>query len=48
MNTTSSTIVQRLWKSCNVLRDERRLESARAVESAAEAGLMDVKDENAR
>jgi hypothetical protein len=26
--TTSSIIVQRLWNYCNILRDERRLESA--------------------
>jgi hypothetical protein len=38
-NTSSATIVQRLWNYCNVLRDERRLESARAVQSAVEVGL---------
>jgi len=39
MSIPSSTIVQRLWNYCNVLRDEWRLKSARAVESAVEAGL---------
>ncbi|HEY5271123.1 MAG TPA: hypothetical protein VII97_12350 [Anaerolineales bacterium] len=31
MSNQSSTIVQRLWKTCNVLRDERWLVSRRAV-----------------
>jgi len=39
MNATSSTIVQRLWNYCNVLRDEWWLESARVVESAVDVGL---------
>jgi hypothetical protein len=39
MNTQSSTIVQRLWNYCNVLRDERRLSVVGEVESAVEAGL---------
>jgi len=44
MSTQSSTIVQRLWNYCNVLRGELRLESRRAVpfgdelEYAAERG----------
>jgi hypothetical protein len=40
MNATSSTIVQRLWNYCNVLRDERRLLVVREVESAVEVGLV--------
>lgn len=38
MNTPSSTIVQRLWNYCNMLRDERRL-SVMELESAVEVGL---------
>ena len=51
MSSQSSTIVQRLWNYCNVLRDERRLSMVGEVpygddtpfgddvESAVEAGL---------
>ncbi len=54
MNTSSSTIVQRLWNYCNVLRDERRLSVVGKVpcgddtlfgdevESAVRAGLARV------
>jgi hypothetical protein len=49
MNSQSSTIVQRVWNYCNVLRDERRLSVVGEVESAVEAGLVraanKVKDE---
>jgi hypothetical protein len=46
MNTPSSTIVQRLWNYCNVLRDEWRLSVIGEVpygddiESAVEVGLI--------
>jgi len=40
MNTTSSTIVQRLWNYCNVLRDTRLLSVVREVESAVGVGLL--------
>jgi len=40
MNTQPSTIVQRLWNYCNVLRDVRRLSVVRQVESAVEVGLV--------
>jgi hypothetical protein len=40
MSTQSSTIVQRLWNYCNVLRDEPRLLVVGEVESAVEAGLV--------
>jgi hypothetical protein len=49
MTTQSSTIVQRVWNYCNVLRDdgisygdydERRLSVAREVESAVEGALV--------
>jgi hypothetical protein len=39
-STSSSTIVQRLWNYCNVLRDERRLSVVGEVESAVEVGLV--------
>jgi hypothetical protein len=39
MNTQSSTIVQRLWNYCNILRD-RRLLVVGEVESAVEVGLV--------
>ena len=42
MNAQSSTIVQRLWNYCNVLRDERRLSVVEKVESAVEVGLVRV------
>jgi hypothetical protein len=37
MTNQSSTIVQRLWNYCNVLREDR------GVEAAAEAGLVPAK-----
>ena len=40
MNTQSSTVVQRLWNYCNVLRDEQRLSVVGEVESAVEVGLV--------
>lgn len=40
MNTPSSTIVQRIWNYCTVLRDARRLSVVGEVESAVEAGLV--------
>lgn len=42
MNTQSSTIVQRLWNYCSVLRDEQQLLVVGEVESAVEAGLARV------
>ena len=39
MNTQSSTIVQRLWNYCNVLRDEWLL-VVLEIESAVEVGLV--------
>ncbi len=40
MNTPSSTIVQRIWNYCTVLRDARRLSVVGEAESAVEAGLV--------
>jgi hypothetical protein len=39
MSTQSSTIVQRFWNYCNVLRDERRL----SVVGEAEAVRVEVR-----